>query len=277
MAWADSILHPSDFSEASQLAFAHALRIALGGSSKLELVHAQPGSRDAGWLEFPAVRATLERWGKLPAGSTQADVREAFGLLVDKVAVTRDGSPLQAILGYLTRHGVDLLVLATHGRNGLPRWLHRSVAEPLARRSKTSTLFVPADARGFVSVDDGSLSLSRILIPVDKHPGPDFALLNTVALAEALGVHVQVSVLHVGDRTSAPAIDAPESHSVRWERETRKGSVVDTILEAASEQSADLIVMTTAGHQGLLDALRGSSTERVLRHAPCPVLAVPAP
>ena len=56
----------------------------------------------------------------------------------------------------------------------------------------------------------------------------------------------------------------------------RTGDVVSTILQAADEQQADLIAMPTAGHQGFLDALRGSTTERVLRHAPCPVLAVPA-
>jgi nucleotide-binding universal stress UspA family protein len=33
--------------------------------------------------------------------------------------------------------------------------------------------------------------------------------------------------------------------------------------------------MPTAGHHGVLDALRGSTTERVIRHAPCPVLALP--
>jgi len=38
---------------------------------------------------------------------------------------------------------------------------------------------------------------------------------------------------------------------------------------------ANLIGMATAGHHGLLDALRGSTTERVLRQAPCPVLAIP--
>jgi hypothetical protein len=56
----------------------------------------------------------------------------------------------------------------------------------------------------------------------------------------------------------------------------RTGDVMSTILQAAEEQQADLIAMPTAGHQGFLDVLRGSTTERVLRHAPCPVLAVPA-
>jgi DnaJ-domain-containing protein 1 len=56
----------------------------------------------------------------------------------------------------------------------------------------------------------------------------------------------------------------------------RAGDVVSTILKAAEEQQADLIAMPTAGHHGFLDAVRGSTTERVLRHASCPVLAIPA-
>jgi nucleotide-binding universal stress UspA family protein len=54
----------------------------------------------------------------------------------------------------------------------------------------------------------------------------------------------------------------------------REGDVVAEILNAA--QDADLIVMATEGRQGVIDAMRGSVTERVVRDAPCPVLAVPA-
>jgi nucleotide-binding universal stress UspA family protein len=52
--------------------------------------------------------------------------------------------------------------------------------------------------------------------------------------------------------------------------------VVDTILAVARERAADLIVMTTEGRSGFLDALRGSTTERVLRSGALPLLAVPA-
>ena len=54
----------------------------------------------------------------------------------------------------------------------------------------------------------------------------------------------------------------------------RIGDVVGTIAVAAMR--ADLLAMPTAGRQGLGDILRGSTTERVLRDAPCPVLALPA-
>ena len=56
----------------------------------------------------------------------------------------------------------------------------------------------------------------------------------------------------------------------------RYGNVVKSIVDAAIEFDVDLIGMPTAGHHSVLDALRGSTTERVIRHTPCPVFAVPA-
>jgi nucleotide-binding universal stress UspA family protein len=56
----------------------------------------------------------------------------------------------------------------------------------------------------------------------------------------------------------------------------RSGDVVSTIVDVAIEFDVDFIGMPTAGHRNILDALRGSTTERVIRHAPCPVIAVPA-
>src|SRR2546426_494733 len=56
----------------------------------------------------------------------------------------------------------------------------------------------------------------------------------------------------------------------------RSGNVVESIVDAAIEFDVDAIAMPTAGHHGILDALRGSTTERVIRHAPCPVFALSA-
>ena len=73
-----------------------------------------------------------------------------------------------------------------------------------------------------------------------------------------------------------PVVHLPDDLSAQTETLVQSGQPVETILRAATERNADLIVMATAGRQGFLDALRGSTTERVLRHAPCPVLAVPS-
>jgi nucleotide-binding universal stress UspA family protein len=50
---------------------------------------------------------------------------------------------------------------------------------------------------------------------------------------------------------------------------------VESILATADDLDANLIVMTTSGRDSLDQALLGSTTERVLRNADCPVLAVP--
>jgi nucleotide-binding universal stress UspA family protein len=54
-----------------------------------------------------------------------------------------------------------------------------------------------------------------------------------------------------------------------------KGDPVEWISVAGADFDADLIVMTTEGHTNLLDLLRGSTTERVVRRARCPLLAIP--
>jgi nucleotide-binding universal stress UspA family protein len=87
---------------------------------------------------------------------------------------------------------------------------------------------------------------------------------------------VSATVLYVGEPAGAPALDLPEAPGWTWNERAIGGSPVEVILDTAKTEAADLIVMTTAGHQGFLDALRGSTTERVLRSAPCPLLAVPA-
>ena len=83
----------------------------------------------------------------------------------------------------------------------------------------------------------------------------------------------KIELLHIGE--SVPLIRSISDGAI-VPVALRTGDVVSTILEAAEAQQADLIAMPTAGHQGFLDAVRGSTSERVLRHAPCPVLTIPA-
>ena len=66
--------------------------------------------------------------------------------------------------------------------------------------------------------------------------------------------------------------DAPGS---TWHVERREGDPEDEIVRLAEEAEVDAIFMATAGPNGIFEALRGSTTERVLRRAPCAVCAVP--
>ncbi|HEY1376637.1 MAG TPA: universal stress protein, partial [Gemmataceae bacterium] len=137
----DTILHPSDFSDASRVAFAHALKAAVIARATLTLIHVA-ATAEAEWTDFPGVRETLERWGMLPPGSPKSAVPR-LGIDVKKV-VGRDDDPVRSVVHYTEAHPTDLIVLATHQHGGRVRWLHKSVAEPVARKSGQMTLFVPA-------------------------------------------------------------------------------------------------------------------------------------
>jgi len=273
----ESVFHPTDFSPASGNAFAHALAIAILRQTKLTILNAGADPRlDETWTSFPQVRETLQRWGLLGEGSGRSAVFDELSLRVRKVAVLGGRKPLSAILGYLDQHPTDLIVLATRGREGMPRWIQRSVSEPLARRSKTMTLFVPREARGFVSEQDGSFSLRRVLLPVDHHPSAEAAVQFVTRAAQVMGQGtVEITLLHVGQDSEMPELSLPEGERWSWSTVRQAGPVVERIVEAANELSVDLVAMVTAGREGILDALRGSTTEQVLRQISCPLLAVP--
>ena len=203
-----AVLHPTDFSPASEAAFAHALAISLLRQTKLWILHAGLTDSGADWAGFPPVRKTLERWGLLGGEAPQSAVYEELRVRVAKVA-TPESDPVRATLTFLKDHEPDLLVLATEGRDGLPRWLRPSRAEALSRRVRTRTLFVPERARGFVSREDGTTSLRRILVPVDHAPRGDDALEIATRAAAALGdPPVEITVLHVGD-DERPMVSIP--------------------------------------------------------------------
>jgi nucleotide-binding universal stress UspA family protein len=272
-----SVFHPSDFSEASESAFAHALAISLLRQTRLTILHASPehhGGND--WSRFPAVRATLERWKLLEPGSPRSAVLNELGIRVEKIAVASP-NPLSAALEYLEQNPTDLMVLATQGREGLPRWVRRSVAERLAHQSRTMSLFVPAGSRGFVAVEDGHLSLRRILIPVDHHPSAQAAIQFATRAARVMGDEcVEIALLHVGNSNPVADLSLPQDPAWSWSRRQQSGDVMEGIVATADDFRPDMIAMVTEGHEGVLDALRGSITEQVLRRTNCPVLAVPA-
>ena len=275
------IVHPSDFSRLSQVAFAHALKIALLAKAELEIVHVQGHKigteKDVHWSDFPGVRETLARWQVVPPSATREEV-ESKGLRVRKILNSED-DPLESMVRYCADHPPDLLVLATYQREGLNRWLglRRAVAEPLARRSRAMTLFVPSHGRGFVSPDNGAVQLNKILVPVDHQPNAQAAVEEAFFLAAGLGSRdVEFKLLHVGTEKGMPTLFLPHQSDYRWKERLVNGDVVETIAREADLWNPDLIVFTTEGHRDFLDALRGSTTERVLRAAHCPVLAVPA-
>ena len=72
-----------------------------------------------------------------------------------------------------------------------------------------------------------------------------------------------------------PSVRLPQREGWSWHQSVTEGVVAYEILEVAGWLQPDLIVMATEWRHGFLDALLGSTTERVLRQTTCPLLAVP--
>lgn len=269
-----TIAHPTDFSPASERAFAHALCLALTTRSRLFLLHVKARGEVDSWSSFPHVREMLARWGLMGANEPTAAIETKLGVTVAKVEIEHH-DPTSGLTEFILGHRPDLLVLATHGREGLGRWLAGSVSEATARRTHVPTLFIGPEALGFVDAMSGEMRLHRVLLPIAHQP-PALRAFGTLAgLLDGLGTPASaIHVMHIGDTVPAfetpPGIEPPQV-------DLETGPVVDTIIGAAERLLSDLIAMPTAGHRGVLDALRGSTTEQVLRHAPCPLLALPAP
>src|SRR5262249_25227596 len=136
---------------------------------------------------------------------------------------------------------------------------------------------LPQDVAGFIALDNGAVTLRRVLIPIDQVPRPHAAVEVAPGLARTLGCpEVACTLVHVGAPGEMPAVHEPRHAGWPWDRVVRRGEVVEQMLDVGTACSADLIILTTQGHQGFLDALHGSTSERLLRSAWCHVLAVPA-
>jgi universal stress protein A len=134
----------------------------------------------------------------------------------------------------------------------------------------------------------------RILAPVDFDPSSLMALDIAAKLAQQNDG--TVSVLHIVpvdidvsgmpqyvdlikrqeniDREKLTAIVKQHLTDVKWEVLDEMGPPAEVIVAVATRLPADLIVMVTHGRRGLARLVEGSIAEKVLRHAPCPVLAV---
>ena len=269
------IFHPTDFSTADSAAFAHALKLTCLVQGELTMMHVDPTVGREGFEDFPRIRPLLARWGVLPEGSSKDDVAK-MGVQIKRIRAVADDTA-GAILRQLTAHPTELLVLSTHQREGLARLTHHAVAEPLARGTHARTLFVPAGVEGFVSAATGRTNLTRVLIPIAHTPHPQPAINLAADLASTLGSEkVLFELVHLGKEADLPKFTKPERPGWSWNTLVAKGDPVEWILAAGADFDVDLIVMMTEGHTSLFDLLRGSTTERVVRGARCPLLAIPA-
>jgi nucleotide-binding universal stress UspA family protein len=257
--------------------FSHALMFALRARAELFLLHLlDDGQEEAPWKRLPTVRSLLERWGVLSPEATPSEF-EALGIRVRPLEFRPvDGGVSTALARRVTELAPEMLLLGTHVRGWFDQVIRPSVAEPVAREVQRPTLFVSDRSRGLVEPETGELRLRRVLVPVTTGVPQGHLLTQLQRLLESLRVEViEITFLHVGPEDTVPTLSLGYHMGWTCKQERRQGMVVEQILQAELDQEADLIAMATHGHDSWLDSVRGSTTERVLHRAHCPVFAVP--
>jgi len=271
------ILVTTDFSADSQRAFYHGLAFAVAHQARFTLLHTGPESRDAvPWDRFPGIRETLAQWGLIPVGAPRRAVAEILNVEVAKKAM-RDTSPRLGITDHLRKYPTDLLVMASEGRTGLARLLNPSVADHVSHLTRSHTLMLPKSDPGFVDPKTGELGLRPVLCVLDPgtNQGPAFTYLSEWLPILAGNKEVEVILLESEDSDPAPLL--PHRSGIHWRREPWRGEALSSIVDAAHEFDAGMIVVFSRGRLGLLPRMRGSRTDQLLRSPGLPVLSVPTP
>lgn len=147
--------------------------------------------------------------------------------------------------------------------------------------------------------------MKKILVPIDFSPNSKNALRIAAAIAAKNGarvelLHANVTTIYTAplseyvtasdygddqeyDESAASALEqmklellgVPAFAKLKVDVRVEEGFLHNCIHNVAKEDHVDLVVMGTKGASGLHEFLVGSNTEKVIRTAPCPVLAVP--
>jgi nucleotide-binding universal stress UspA family protein len=272
-----SILHLVDYSAAGRVAFEHALRIAVILSAELTLVLTKiADATENDWPHNPPVRKTLKQWNLIKNGNGRDAVLNDLKIAVKKI--NRSAlNPSAALAYHLETHDVDLIVLSHRLKKHLEQPADHNFFLKLLQQTAAQVLFVPENASGFVSSQNGAVSLSHIMVPVVREPNPESAIKDAAALGYAMGSDtVSISLVHVGDASGVPAVTLPAYAGCAWNQVLREGEAASEINALAYVLPADLIVMTSRSGNSNGGSHRESVTARVLQKAPCPVLVLAA-
>ena len=275
------VMFATDFSDASIHALPFALGMAKRYGTKLYAAHVIP-------IESYLI-GDQKAEDRLRQARKEADLRLAG--LVDSIsnrgisseALVDNGDIWGVLSGFITRHGVDLLVIATTGRTGLGKVLLGSVAEEAIRESPCPVLTVGPSAP---SAD--TMKLEAILYATDF--SADSLLAAPYALSFAERFRARLTLLHgIEGLPESPYLDAQMARvhlselvthhfefSSAPEARVEMGSPADVILKVARETASDLIVIGARGAGALarLATHFGSIAHKVVSRAACPVLTV---
>ncbi|MDG5775209.1 universal stress protein [Haloarculaceae archaeon H-GB1-1] len=287
----DQILFPTDGSDGATVAFDHVLDIATTHDATVYILNVVDTTQESVLqLRSDSVDILEEDGEKIV--SEAADRANQRG--VDTVTEVRQGEAYRTIIDYAETQGIDLVVMPTHGRRGLKRFLLGSTTERVVRRADVPVLTLSPD-------DDAKVThpYQNVLVPTDGSDCANQALAIGVDLAGAEGAALHllsaIAIAALGvDVRSDIQMDLLEENATELLDEAAKfvddagiestsktveygPSIHKVILTYIEEHDIDLVVVGTHGRTGFDRYVLGSVTDYLVRTSPIPVLTVRAP
>jgi len=200
-----------------------------------------------------------------------------------------EGDPPEVIIDIAREKEADLIVMGTYGRRGLNRLLMGSATSQVIVKSPVDVLVVKKECTGCTG------SYRSILLAFD---GSDFsrkALARACALSKLDGAEVTAlyvmpryeemigffrtgsiknSMLQEAQKITDGAKELAAGHHVEIKTVIDDGHAADRIIATAGKLKNDLIIMGSYGWRGVNKAIMGSTAERVIIDASCPILVV---
>ncbi|RBI60604.1 universal stress protein [halophilic archaeon] len=137
----DALLVPTDGSEAAVDAAKHAYSLSKQYTATVHVLSVVEQIESASIVGQG--KETLETLHEKGTDATQHIVEEALSQDINAVGAVEVGNPDRTILDYVDKHDIDLIVMGTHGRSGVGRFLQGSVTERVIRAGDIPVLAIP--------------------------------------------------------------------------------------------------------------------------------------
>jgi nucleotide-binding universal stress UspA family protein len=206
------------------------------------------------------------------------------------------GQPAAEIARLAEEKGIDLVITSTRGRAGLKRLILGSVTQRLMRILTCPLLAVQSPEEGFIDKDVSGIRLKKILVGCDFSADSVLGLNYGLSLAQEF--EAELHLIHVSEPPAyrefmSPAeqaqdivhtdvfkekldslVPAEAHHWCSLQVAVLRGQPHEELVAYAMTQNMDMIVMGVRGYGLMKSLLMGSTTDRVVRRSPCPVLTV---
>lgn len=283
-----NILYLTDFSAASEHVLPFAIGLARKYHATIEALH----------VLTPAIPETCPAAIQADTDLAEFEMRKIEAKLVGvpfETTLSRGMSMWEAVEHAIRDRHIDVIVLATHGRTGVSKFLLGSVAEEIFRRSPVPVMTVGPAVR---TAGAAAARFHQVLFATDFSSESEAAAPFAISLADEsparltlLHVMAPIDLAHPAEVNKFEASVAEAIHRLRQiapsdaeiynpaEVTVEYGDAADRIVSVAREREADLIVLGVRGaaaHLGAATHLERAVAHKVVAHAPCPVLTVRA-